>query len=79
MSQLVRKVRIAGTGSYAPEKIVTNHDLEKRVATTDDWIVKNLGIHERRIAAPDEKTSDLAFVAGKNAIEMAGLTRSRST
>lgn len=73
MNQLVRKVRIAGTGSFAPSTIVTNHDIAKTVDTTHDWVVKNLGIHERRIAQPHEKTSDLAYEAGKNALEMAGL------
>ena len=52
--------RIAGTGSYLPEKILTNHDLEKMVDTSDEWIVSRSGIRERHIAAEDELASDLA-------------------
>lgn len=63
--------RIAGTGSYLPEKILTNHDLAKMVDTSDDWIVSRTGISERHIAADNETTSDLAFHAAQRAIEMA--------
>jgi len=65
--------RIAGTGSYLPEKILTNHDLAKMVDTSDDWIVSRTGISERHIAAENETTSDLAFHAAQRAIEMAGV------
>lgn len=68
-----RAVRIAGTGSYVPEKILTNADLEKRVETTDEWIVTRTGIRERRIAAPDEFTSHLATHAARRALEQAAL------
>lgn len=66
--------RIAGTGSYLPEKILTNQDLEKMVDTTDEWIVERTGIKKRHIAAKDQSTCDLAEIAAKNAIEMAGKT-----
>jgi 3-oxoacyl-[acyl-carrier-protein] synthase-3 len=62
---------IAGTGSYLPEKIITNADLVKMVDTTDEWIVSRTGIRERRMAAPEEATSDLATNAASAALEMA--------
>lgn len=65
--------RIAGTGSYLPEKILTNHDLEKLVDTSDEWIVARSGIRERHIAADDELASDLAYQAATRAIANAGL------
>lgn len=74
MKQIVRNVRIAGTGSYVPDTIYTNQFLETIVSTTDAWIKENLGISERRIAAPDQATSDLAAQAAIKAIENAGLT-----
>ena len=58
-------VRIAGTGSYVPEKILTNAELEKMVDTSDEWIVSRTGIKERRIAAEHESTSDMAAVAAE--------------
>ncbi len=64
--------RIAGTGSYLPEKIVTNLDLEKRVETTDEWIRTRTGIRERRMAADGETTGDLAFHAATRALDAAG-------
>ncbi|MDH5624804.1 MAG: ketoacyl-ACP synthase III [Nitrospira sp.] len=67
------KSRIAGTGSYAPAKILTNADLERMVATSDEWIRERTGIRERRIAAAGEACSDLAVQAGKRALEAAGL------
>ena len=66
--------RIAGTGSYLPEKVVTNKDLEKTVDTSDEWIRERTGIKRRHIAADDETTSDLALVAANNALEMAGIS-----
>ena len=65
--------RIAGTGSYLPERVLTNADLEKMVETNDEWIVSRSGIRERHIAAEGETTSDLAFHAAKRALEAAGL------
>jgi 3-oxoacyl-[acyl-carrier-protein] synthase-3 len=64
-------VAIVGTGSYAPEKVLTNADLEKMVDTTDEWIVTRSGIRERHIAREDEATSDLATVAAQRALEQA--------
>lgn len=65
--------RIAGTGRYVPEKILTNTDLEKIVETSDEWIIKRTGIRERRIAAEDQSTSDLALEAARVALDRAGL------
>ncbi len=65
--------KIISTGSYAPEKVVTNHDLEKIVDTTDKWIIERTGINERRIATEGETTSDLAYKASVTAIERAGI------
>jgi 3-oxoacyl-[acyl-carrier-protein] synthase-3 len=62
---------IVGTGSYAPEKVLTNADLEKVVDTTDSWIVERTGIRARHLAAPEQATSDLALEAAKRALEMA--------
>src|SRR3954463_6333226 len=67
------RAQILGTGSYAPAKVVTNADLEKRVQTSDAWIVERTGIKERRMAAEGENTSDMALEASKRALEMAGL------
>ncbi len=65
--------RIIGTGSYLPEYILTNAELEKRVDTSDEWIVTRTGIRERHIAAENETTSDLATAAALKAIEAAGI------
>ena len=65
--------RIAGTGSYLPEKVVTNHDLEKMVDTTDEWIRSRTGIERRHIAADGETTVDLAERAARRALEAAGI------
>ena len=62
-------------GAYVPEKILSNADLEKMVDTTDEWIVKRTGIKERRIAAEDEYTSDMAAKACELAIERSGITK----
>ncbi len=61
-------------GAYAPEKILSNFDLEKMIDTSDEWIVKRTGIKERRIAALDESTSDMATKAAKIAIDRANLS-----
>jgi 3-oxoacyl-[acyl-carrier-protein] synthase-3 len=66
--------RITGTGSYAPKKIITNHDLEKLVETSDEWITERTGIKERRIADKGQHTSDLAYEAGKKALKAAELS-----
>lgn len=66
-------VGILGTGSYVPEKVLTNVDLEKMVDTSDEWIVTRTGIRERRIAAPDQAASDLAYEAAQKALCSAGL------
>lgn len=65
--------RITGTGSYLPEKVLTNKDLEKIVDTTDAWITERTGIKKRHIAGDDETTCDLAEHAARNAIDAAGL------
>nr|WP_320115970.1 beta-ketoacyl-ACP synthase III [uncultured Desulfuromonas sp.] len=67
----VKKARIIGTGSYLPEKVLTNFDLEKMVETNNEWITARTGIKERRIAADHEMTSDLAVNAARKALEMA--------
>ncbi|MEC9413409.1 MAG: beta-ketoacyl-ACP synthase III [Pseudomonadota bacterium] len=66
--------RIAGTGSYLPEKVLSNHDLESMVETSDQWITERTGIKERHIAAENETTTDLAYQASVKAIEAAGIT-----
>jgi 3-oxoacyl-[acyl-carrier-protein] synthase-3 len=70
----IRNVGITGTGSYLPEKILTNADLEKMVDTSDEWITSRTGIKERHMTDENTLTSDLAAEAGKRALEAAGLT-----
>jgi 3-oxoacyl-[acyl-carrier-protein] synthase-3 len=65
--------RITGTGSYVPKKVISNHDLEKLVDTSDQWITERTGIKERRIAEKGQTTSDLAYEASKKALKAAGL------
>lgn len=65
--------KILSTGSYLPQHIRTNADLEKMVDTSDEWIVTRSGIRERRIAAPDETVSTMGFEAAQRAIETAGI------
>jgi 3-oxoacyl-[acyl-carrier-protein] synthase III len=69
-----RTVSIIGTGSYVPEKILTNADLMRMVDTSDEWIMTRTGIKERRIAAKDEHTSDMATKAALAAMEQAGVS-----
>jgi 3-oxoacyl-[acyl-carrier-protein] synthase-3 len=69
-----RYSRIAGTGSYLPEKVVTNADLEKTIDTTDEWIRTRTGIQRRHIAAPEESSSSLAEHAARRALKSAGVT-----
>jgi 3-oxoacyl-[acyl-carrier-protein] synthase-3 len=66
--------RIAGTGSYLPERVVTNEDLENMMDTSDDWIRERTGIKRRHLAAEGETTSDLALAAAAQALDMAGIT-----
>ncbi len=66
--------RITGTGSFLPEKVLSNHDLEKMVETSDQWIKERTGISKRHIAAEGETTCDLAEAAARNALEAAGVT-----
>jgi 3-oxoacyl-[acyl-carrier-protein] synthase-3 len=66
--------KIIGTGSYLPEKILTNNELESSLDTTDEWITSRTGIKERHIAGPGEKTSDLAYEAALKAIASANIT-----
>lgn len=70
----LRTVSITGVGSYVPERVLTNADLERMVETSDEWIRTRTGIRERRIAAENEATSDLAVAAGRRALERAGVT-----
>ena len=69
----VRGATIAGTGMYVPEARLTNQDFERMVDTSDEWIRERTGIIERRIAAPEQASSDMALEAGKRALDMAGL------
>lgn len=64
---------VLGTGAYAPQRVLTNADLERMVATNDEWIVSRTGIRERRVAADHEATSDLAAAAARRALEFAGV------
>lgn len=68
--------RIIGTGSYLPEKVLTNADLEKMIETTAGWIVERTGVEERHIAAPEETTCDMAEHAARRALEAAGIEAS---
>ena len=70
----LRTASIIGTGSYAPDRVMTNADLEKLVETSDEWIQTRTGIRERRIAGPEQPTSDLAAKAALAAIENAGIS-----
>jgi len=65
--------RIVGTGGYLPAQVLTNHDLARRLDTSDAWIHARTGIRERRIAAPDEQTSDLALHAARAALSAAAI------
>ncbi len=65
--------KIAGTGRYLPEKVLTNFDLEKMVDTTDEWIRTRTGVERRHAVAPDQTTSDMCVEAAKKAMESAGV------
>jgi len=71
----LKYARITGTGSYLPERIMTNADMEKVVDTTDQWIQERTGIKQRHIAADDQATSDLAEQAALKAIEASGINK----
>src|SRR2546423_14907304 len=73
-NKALRTVSIIGTGSYVPEKILTNADLSRIVDTSDDWITTRTGIKERRIAGKDENTSDMAAKATLKALEQAKIS-----
>jgi 3-oxoacyl-[acyl-carrier-protein] synthase-3 len=73
MSTLSHSVHIIGTGSYLPERVLTNLDLERMVETSDDWITSRTGIKERHVAGEDEAASDLAAEASRRALKDAGL------
>lgn len=73
MKQLIRNVKISGTGSYVPETVYTNEYLETILPTDATWVYENVGIKERHIASPNQATSDLAAIAGQRAIDDAGL------
>ena len=68
--------RIAGTGSYLPEKVLTNDDLAKLVDTSDEWIAARTGIRQRHVVAEGETTGDLAYHAAVRALEAAGVQAS---
>ena len=76
MKQLVRNVKIIGTGSYVPETIYTNEYLESILPTNAEWIYQNVGIKERHVASSNQATSDLAVEAGRKAVADAGLSPS---
>jgi len=67
------RARIAGIGAYAPKRILTNHDLEKMVDTSDEWIVQRTGVRERHIADDGEAASDLGLRAAQQALDRAGV------
>src|SRR5678809_710898 len=67
------RARIIGTGSYVPTRVLTNADLERMVATSDEWIVERTGIRERHVAGPGEACSDLGVKAAERALMAAGV------
>ena len=70
----MRGAVVTGIGSYVPDQVLTNRDLERIVETSDEWIVSHTGIRERRVAAPDQAASDLGTAAARRALADAGLT-----
>jgi 3-oxoacyl-[acyl-carrier-protein] synthase-3 len=70
----MKKIGIKGTGSYVPERVVSNSYFEKMVDTTDEWIITRTGIRTRRMIEPGQALSDLATPASENALEMAGIS-----
>src|SRR5213593_3143106 len=71
-NKALRTVSIIGTGSYVPEKVLTNADLSRMVDTSDEWITQRTGIRERHIAAEAEATSDMALNAARAALAAGG-------
>ena len=69
-----KRVRLLGLGAYLPEKVMSNQDWTRHVATTDEWITTRTGIKRRRIAAPEESTADMAVAAANSALADAALT-----
>lgn len=74
---MIRRAKIAGTGAYAPERKLTNANLERIIDTTDEWIMSRCGIKERRIVGEGESTSTLAHIAAERALEMADMPPSK--
>lgn len=70
----MRRAVVTGLGIYVPEQVLTNHDLERMMDTSDEWIVSRTGIRQRHVAAPDEATSHMAAKASQAALNDAGLT-----
>ncbi|MEW6581718.1 MAG: beta-ketoacyl-ACP synthase III [Actinomycetota bacterium] len=70
---LPRRARLVAVGSYVPERVLTNADLEEMVDTSDEWIVARTGIRERRVAAPDQAASDLGILAARDVLAAAGM------
>ena len=73
---MLKRSIITGSGSYLPDRVVTNDELAERIETSDDWIVARTGIRQRHIAADDEMTSDLALIAAERALSDAGVMAS---
>src|SRR3982751_7130482 len=73
-NKALRTVSIVGTGSYVPEKVLTNEDLSRMVDTSDEWITTRTGIKERRVAEKDENTSDMETKAALKALEQAKIS-----
>ena len=73
---MAKYARITGWGSYVPERVLTNFDLEKMVDTSDEWIRTRTGIRERHIAAPGETCSTMSLAAAKKALAVAQLSPS---
>ncbi len=71
----MERIAIIGTGSYVPEKVLSNHDIEKFLDTSDEWIYTRTGVRERRVADKSEATSDLAKIACQRAMETAGVKK----
>jgi len=70
----MKPVRILGTGSFVPPKVLSNFDLQEMgLDTTDEWVIQRTGVRERRIADPEVTTSDLAYEASLKAFDMAGI------
>ena len=76
MNNILNYVKIIGTGSYVPENVITNEYLENKIDTNSKWIYENLGIEERRICDKNQTTSDIAYLAAKNALDNAQIKSS---